>query len=94
MRKFGRCNVLSGIASFSQVSMKHRAADLEKSRRAEEVHPFCWVESGDSPDGCQATAFLICSDEALRVHWPDSPRLHILNSTAAPPTTMSSKTYE
>ncbi len=72
MRKFGRCNVLSAIASFSQVSMKYRAAELEKSRRAEEVHPFSWVESGDSPDGCQATAFLICADEASQVHRPDS----------------------
>jgi len=29
--KFGRCNTLSGIPSFSQVSVKHRAAELEIS---------------------------------------------------------------
>ncbi len=53
--KIVRGNVLSGMVSFSQVSVKHRTAEFENSclfGRAEGVCLFCWVESRDSLDGC------------------------------------------
>ncbi len=98
--KLGRCSTLSGIASFSQDSVKHRAAEYEKSLFVRESRRRSSVLLGRE----RRFARQMLGNSVLNPRWRSFtsaparfPRLRVLKcltSATAPPTTMSSKTSE